>query len=86
MVPTIMVLRLVLISTSNTVSFGTVNHISAMNFNNSQQGSGGSDSANAPVGGDNSSAHVEGDEHRQTPVIDLTKDSITRDLIGQSLV
>lgn len=76
-----MVLRLALTNTSNTVSSGTLIHISGMNFNNSHQGSRGSGSANSPVGKATSSAHIEGEKQDQNPVIDLTKEFTTKNLI-----
>lgn len=45
MTPTVMVARIVLVNPSNMVSSGTTTHISGVNFV-SQEGSGGSSSAN----------------------------------------
>lgn len=86
MAPTVMVLRLALKSPRNTVSSGTITHISAMYFDNSQQGNGGNRNGSSSSGETTSAEHVNGDAQDQTPIIYLTKESTMHNLIGLSPV
>lgn len=84
MAPTLMVARLTLVTSSNTVSSGTITRISGMNFR-SQQSSRGSASANPSSGQTGASAgNVKNAVNQeQVLVIKLKQESNAHDMADQ---